>query len=903
MLQSYPNLEADIKARQNSLKIGECWILVAGEVGAGKSSIINLFLECQLLPMDALKCTNTIVEIRCSDIKEARCHFKPPLSDSGTPLHTEPRIIKMNDLKGLQEFKDCVAECDENDDNPYDHIELYYPFKTLSKNVVIVDTPGIEGGSNVDHRLQKYLKSAFGFLYVINTNTAGGVSQSRLGHLLKTVVNSCEEFSPESSLFIGNKWENVPDCDKADVQKDVFDKLSRVYPGIRGHQIHYMSVTKAKEMFMKHQTHSQDHVTLLQKIGELIPNSLRQGLTNQYWWLSAFLSRTSYVLRVTGVQHEMSAEEVKRKYTEMQSHVSDLQRDTDACVKKLREKIEYEIFRITKAVQDVLNNRNLQNRLCNWEDEGDCPKVDRKWKRTVDEAAMKISTRIANAIDGWQRENRILQGIDVEIVNQFAKEFGLLNHHVEDIEKFLTHSKGQTRMMQTVKVMPVRGIFGKKTGKVERTYSTLGGAVSCIGMLDTNNKEVRELFRKQYTDKASPTTKAATMAKASTIYLRSILDHKDMPTKLRKFFERFFKDIDEAAKRIPIFLKADQQLIETLRHDMTQIEEIKEKLPSLATDCADLHGSLDIFYVNKIMKFDFDLEELDWANKQFLGSGSFAEVFSSELKRKRRPVALKVASSPVKSDNVTEILMEDRTMRELRHPNIIRYFGATYVKKTSGLVWIMVMELCNASLKSLYIDDINKDNHVPGMMPPEHPRRQAAVKRTLTHCLDIVKGLEYIHEKGYTHRDMKLENVLIGNEDVAKITDVGVTKQTSNLVRTCNGSPAYMAPEVLLSTKTQTNKIDIYSLALIYWEMWFGHDVSSDMNREILGLGFQGDALSKLRERQGDAKGGWRPSLSHRNRPPNSFIDIIKRSWSDNPDQRPEAKEIRIFLEELIRNN
>ncbi|XP_052218033.1 probable tyrosine-protein kinase kin-31 [Dreissena polymorpha] len=228
---------------------------------------------------------------------------------------------------------------------------------------------------------------------------------------------------------------------------------------------------------------------------------------------------------------------------------------------------------------------------------------------------------------------------------------------------------------------------------------------------------------------------------------------------------------------------------------MTQIEEIKEKLPSLATDCADLHGSLDIFYVNKIMKFDFDLEELDWANKQFLGSGSFAEVFSSELKRKRRPVALKVASSPVKSDNVSEILMADRTMRELRHPNIIRYFGATYVKKTSGLVWIMVMDLCNAllkslyivlcnaSLKSLYIDDINKDNHVPGMMFPEHPRRQAAVKRTLTHCLDIVKGLEYIHEKGFTHRDMKLENVLIGNEDVAKITDVGVTKPTSTCAR------------------------------------------------------------------------------------------------------------------------
>ncbi|KAH3807977.1 hypothetical protein DPMN_136325 [Dreissena polymorpha] len=58
-------------------------------------------------------------------------------------------------------------------------------------------------------------------------------------------------------------------------------------------------------------------------------------------------------------------------------------------------------------------------------------------------------------------------------------------------------------------------------------------------------------------------------------------------------------------------------------------------------------------------------------------------------------------------------------------------------------------------------DDINKHNHVPGMMPPEHPRRQAAVKRTLTHCLDIVNGLEYIHEKGYTHRHIKPETVLV----------------------------------------------------------------------------------------------------------------------------------------------
>lgn len=45
------------------------------------------------------------------------------------------------------------------------------------------------------------------------------------------------------------------------------------------------------------------------------------------------------------------------------------------------------------------------------------------------------------------------------------------------------------------------------------------------------------------------------MAKASTIYLKSILEHKDIGAKLRTFFERFFEDINEAARKIPIFLQ------------------------------------------------------------------------------------------------------------------------------------------------------------------------------------------------------------------------------------------------------------------------------------------------------------------------------------------------------------
>jgi hypothetical protein len=50
-------------------------------------------------------------------------------------------------------------------------------------------------------------------------------------------------------------------------------------------------------------------------------------------------------------------------------------------------------------------------------------------------------------------------------------------------------------MMKTVRVVPEKALFAKKKKKIEKTYSTLGGAVSCIGMLDTDKKDVRRIFK------------------------------------------------------------------------------------------------------------------------------------------------------------------------------------------------------------------------------------------------------------------------------------------------------------------------------------------------------------------------------------------------------------------------
>ena len=99
LLYSIPDVQTIMKERKKSLMSGESTIIIAGEVGAGKTSLLNLILETQIFPTDPLKCTNTIVEIRSSDEKEAIFYFKPQLSDSGESLQKlSPKIISLSKI-------------------------------------------------------------------------------------------------------------------------------------------------------------------------------------------------------------------------------------------------------------------------------------------------------------------------------------------------------------------------------------------------------------------------------------------------------------------------------------------------------------------------------------------------------------------------------------------------------------------------------------------------------------------------------------------------------------------------------------------------------------------------------------------------------------------------------------
>lgn len=123
-----------------------------------------------------------------------------------------------------------------------------------------------------------------------------------------------------------------------------------------------------------------------------------------------------------------------------------------------------------------------------------------------------------------------------------------------------------------------------------------------------------------------------------------------------------------------------------------------------------------------------------------------------------------------------------------------------------------------------------------------------------------------------------------------KLADVGLTKHVKEISGTIAGSPVYMAPEVLKAEDIYDSKVDIYSLGIILWEMWYGMDAAEHIGPQIYGTILQ------------SVEGGLRPSFSLRERPPDDWCSVVKACWENNKNNRPDANTVSQFFLSAQRN-
>ncbi|KAL1122239.1 hypothetical protein AAG570_003644 [Ranatra chinensis] len=186
-------------------------------------------------------------------------------------------------------------------------------------------------------------------------------------------------------------------------------------------------------------------------------------------------------------------------------------------------------------------------------------------------------------------------------------------------------------------------------------------------------------------------------------------------------------------------------------------------------------------------------------------------------------VAIKIVSKFHAPDEYLRKFLprEIESVKGLAHPNLIRFIQAI---ESTHRVYI-IMEYAE---KGTLLEMIRKEKFI----------EEERSRKWFRQLVDVV---QYCHNKGVVHRDIKCDNLLINGADLIKLSDFGFARDRMTerngvfpLSETYCGSYAYAAPEILNGVPYYAQMADVWSMGIVLYAMVFGKLPFDDTNIKIL---------------------------------------------------------------------
>ncbi|KAL3670295.1 hypothetical protein V7S43_004608 [Phytophthora oleae] len=221
----------------------------------------------------------------------------------------------------------------------------------------------------------------------------------------------------------------------------------------------------------------------------------------------------------------------------------------------------------------------------------------------------------------------------------------------------------------------------------------------------------------------------------------------------------------------------------------------------------------------------------DWLNSrtminnyiilETLGTGGYAEVKLCKEKESGKLFAMKFINRDVmkkdklgKQSKLDDIKREIAIMKKLNHPNVLRLYEVMDDPKMNKL--FLVLEY----MKHGDMLSFQKKKHPQGMLENLRDRDLHSV------FLQVILGLAYLHEQKIVHGDIKPQNLLVGEKDVVKIADFGISQSlygSKQKIADVAGTPAFMSPEMCSGEEYSGQLADVWALGATIFMLKFGN--------------------------------------------------------------------------------
>eukprot|EP01094_Clydonella_sp_ATCC50884_P017768 TRINITY_DN315_c0_g1_i17.p1 TRINITY_DN315_c0_g1~~TRINITY_DN315_c0_g1_i17.p1 ORF type:complete len:529 (+),score=120.88 TRINITY_DN315_c0_g1_i17:1158-2744(+) len=253
-----------------------------------------------------------------------------------------------------------------------------------------------------------------------------------------------------------------------------------------------------------------------------------------------------------------------------------------------------------------------------------------------------------------------------------------------------------------------------------------------------------------------------------------------------------------------------------------------------------------------------------------IGRGGLGVVYSGRWGHEE--VAVKEAMGLAGSD-VAQLVQEAEAMQQLHSPHVVTLYG------------VALREVAGQSSTAMLVMELMRGGSLHALL---HNGEPLPWSRRLQIVKDVAKGLRYMHQVDFLHRDVKSGNVLLDEYGRPKVADFGFSqlKHSLSLQSTRHqsaGTPVWMAPELFKRRAKFTPACDVYSFGMLMWEVAARAVPFADAHSPEV-------AIKWIEE-------GEKEDIPE-DTPP-AYAELLQRCWSSDAAERPSMAEAVAALEAM----